>query len=133
MHQFAQLQANKEAQDQAKANPRIRFLLEHEPRAFIKHGDMDMEVEVESLKTGARSGLRAHGIFVFVGFIPNMGLFNGILERDTWGYVTTDEQMRTKLPGVYAAGDIRSKPFRQITTATADGTIAAIAIAKDMS
>jgi thioredoxin reductase (NADPH) len=133
VHQFAELQANKEAQEQARANPRIGFLLEHEPRAFLKHGDMDMEVEVENLKTGVRSGLRASGIFVFVGFIPNMGLFNGSLEKDRWGYVTTDEQMRTKLPGVYAAGDIRSKPFRQITTATADGTIAAIAISKDLT
>jgi thioredoxin reductase (NADPH) len=133
VHQFAELQANKEAQEQAKADPRISFLLEHEPRAFIKHGDMDMEVEVQNLKTGERSGLRAHGVFVFVGFIPNMGLFNGSLEKDKWGYVTTDDQMRTKVPGVYAAGDVRSKPFRQITTATADGTIAAIAISKDLN
>jgi thioredoxin reductase (NADPH) len=133
VHQFAELQANREAQEQAKGNPRISFLLEHEPRAFIKHGDMDMEVVVENLKTGARGGLRAHGVFVFVGFIPNTGLFNGSLEKDTWGYVTTDEQMRTKMPGVYAAGDIRSKPFRQITTATADGTIAAIAISKELT
>ncbi len=133
VHQFAQLQANKEAQKQALANDRIRFLLEHEPRAFIKHGDMDMEVEVENLKTGQRSGIRAHGVFVFVGFNPNVSAFKDALEYDAWGYVKTDEQMRTNVPGIYAAGDVRSKPYRQITTATADGTVAAISISKELA
>lgn len=133
VHQFAQLQANREAQKQAIANPRIGFLLEHEPRAFIKHGDMDMEVDVQNLKTGERSGLHAHGVFVFVGFTPNLALFGDVLDVDAWGYLTTDEQMRTKVPGIYAAGDVRSKSFRQITTATADGTIAAMAISKELS
>jgi thioredoxin reductase (NADPH) len=133
VHQFAQLQANKEAQSQAFANEKIAFLLEHEPRAFVKHGDMDMEVVIEDLKRKERRGLRTNGIFVFVGFIPNTTAFNGALEHDQWGYVTTDEQMRTKLPGVYAAGDVRSKPCRQITTATADGTIAAIAVSKELT
>ncbi len=133
VHQFAELQANREAQAQAFRNERIRFLFAHEPRAFIKHGDMDMEVEVENLKTRERSGLRAHGVFVFVGFTPNVGPFNGALNRDDWGYLSTDEMMRTNIPGVYAVGDVRSKFFRQITTATADGTIAAIAISKELA
>jgi thioredoxin reductase (NADPH) len=133
VHQFAALQANKEAQAQARRNERIRFLLEHEPRAFIKHGDMDMEVWVENLKTRERASLRTNGVFVFVGFTPNGGLFGGALDRDQWGYLSTDEMMRTNLPGVYAVGDVRSKSFRQITTATADGTIAAIAISKELA
>ena len=88
---------------------------------------------MENLKTSEPCSVRAHGVFIFAGFIPNLGLFNGGLDVDTWGYLTTDEQMRTRVPGVYAAGDVRSKPYRQITTATADGTIAAIAIAKDLA
>ncbi len=133
VHQFSRLQANKEAQKQAFGNERIRFLLEHEPRSFTKRGDRDMEVQVENLKTGQRRGVRAHGIFVFAGFNPNVSMFKESLDFDTWGYVKTDEQMRTNVPGVYAAGDVRSKPYRQITTATADGTIAAIAISKELA
>jgi thioredoxin reductase (NADPH) len=128
VHQFAELQANKRAQAKAFENPRITFLFEHEPRAFIKHADMDMEVVVENLCDHATSSLRAHGVFVFVGFVPNVAPFNGKLATDTWGYIQADERMLTNVAGVYAVGDVRSKPYRQITTATADGTIAAIAI-----
>ena len=133
VHQFAELQANKQAQAQAFENPRITFLLEHEPRAFIKHADMDMEVTVENLRDHRAGALRAHGVFVFVGFVPTVSLFDGRLATDGAGYVLTDERMRTNVPGVYAVGDVRSKPYRQITTATADGTIAAIAISKELA
>ena len=133
VHQFAQLQANKEAQKQAFDNPRIDFLFEHEPRAFVRHADLDMEVTVENLRDHSRRALRANGVFVFVGFIPNVLPFNGELHRDAAGYIVTDEKMRASLPGVYAVGDVRSKPYRQITTATADGTIAAIAISQELA
>ncbi len=133
VHQFAQLQANKEAQKQAIENPRIDFLFEHEPRAFIRHGDMDMEVTVENLRDHTVTALRPHGAFIFAGFIPNVLPFQGDLQRDKSGYIITDEKMRTSLPGVYAVGDIRVKPYRQITTATADGTIAAIAISQELA
>jgi thioredoxin reductase (NADPH) len=133
VHQFAALQANKEAQARAFENPGIEFLLEHEPRAFIKHADMDMEVTVENLRDKSTRAVRAHGVFVFVGFVPNVAQFDGKLATDRWGYIVTDERMCTNVPGVYAVGDVRSKPFRQITTATADGTIAAIAISKELA
>ncbi len=133
VHQFANLQANKEAQKQAFENPRIDFLFEHEPRAFIRHGDMDMEVTVENLRDHSVKGLRSNGVFVFVGFIPNVLPSHGELQRDPAGYLVTDEKMRTNLSGVYAVGDVRAKPYRQITTATADGTIAAISISQELS
>jgi len=133
VHQFAQLQANKQAQRLALDNPRIEFLFEHEPRAFIRHGDMDMEVTVENLRDHSRRGLRSNGVFVFVGFVANVLPSRGELGRDAGGYIVTDEKMRTNLPGVYAVGDVRAKPYRQITTATADGTIAAIAISQELA
>lgn len=133
VHQFAELQANREAQKKAFAEKKISFLFEHEPRAFKRHGNMDMEVVVEELKTGSRKGLRANGVFVFVGFIPNLSQFNGRLKLDQWGYVDTDEEMRTNIPDVYAVGDVRTKAYRQITTAVADGTIAAISISKELT
>ncbi len=63
---------------------------------------------------------------------PNITMFRDKLELDQWGYIKTNEDMKTSIPGVYAVGDVISKKYRQITTAVADGTIAAMAIAKDL-
>jgi len=133
VHQFAELQANKQAQDEVFDNPKINILFEHEPREFIKNGSMDMAVVVEDLSSGERKTLSTNGIFVFVGFIPNLSGFPETLKKDQWGYLVSDEDMKTNIKDVYAAGDIRTKKFRQITTAVSDGTIAAISISKELS
>lgn len=131
VHQFDKLQANKIAQEKAFANPKISFMLEHEPRAFKKSGDK-MVVEVEDLKTKELKTLTTDGIFVFIGLKPNLELFKNKLELDQWGYIQTDEDKRTNIDGVYAVGDVTSKKYRQITTAIADGTIAAISITREI-
>jgi len=131
IHQFDQLQANKTAQEKAFANPKISFLLEHEPRAFKKAGDK-MVVEVEDLKTKEMKTLTTDGIFVFIGQKPNLEMFGNQLELDQWGYIKTDEDKRTNIEDVFAVGDVTSKKYRQITTAIADGTIAAIAITREI-
>lgn len=131
VHQFDQLQANKTAQEKAFANPKISFLLSHEPRAFRKAGDK-MEVEAEDLKTGERKTLISDGIFVFIGQKPNLEMFGDQMELDQWGYIKTDEDKRTNISDVFAVGDVTSKKYRQITTAIADGTIAAIAITREI-
>ena len=131
VHQFDKLQANKMAQEKAFANPKINFLFEHEPRAFKKDGDK-MVVEVEDLKTNEKKTLTTDGIFVFIGLKPNLELFGNTLETDNWGYIKTNEDMQTNIEGVYAVGDVGSKKYRQITTAIADGTIAAIAITREI-
>ncbi|MBI9101458.1 MAG: FAD-dependent oxidoreductase [Spirochaetales bacterium] len=132
VHQFDHLQANKEAQEKVFNNPKINILFEHEPREFKKNGTMDMSVMVEELKTGKKKELKTNGIFVFVGFIPNIETFGDKLKVDQWGYIETDLEMRTNLDGIYAAGDVVSKRYRQITTAVSDGTIAAIAAGKEL-
>ena len=129
IHQFDKLTANKTAQDKAFANPKITFMLESEPRAIEKAGDR-MRTTVENLKTGQRTIVESDGIFIFVGMSPNTGLFGKVLTYDPWGYINTDEDMQTNIEGIYAVGDVRSKKYRQITTAVADGTIAAIAITR---
>lgn len=131
VHQFDQLQANKTAQEKAFANPKISFLLSHEPRAFKKAGDK-MVVEVEDLKTKEIKTLISDGIFVFIGQKPNLEMFGGEMELDQWGYIKTDEDKRTNISDVFAVGDVTSKKYRQITTAIADGTIAAIAITREI-
>jgi thioredoxin reductase (NADPH) len=131
VHQFNKLQANKTAQEKAFANPKISFLLEHEPREFKKAGDK-MVVEVEDLKTKEMKTLTTDGIFVFIGQKPNLEMFGTQLELDQWGYIKTDEDKRTNIEDVFAVGDVTSKKYRQITTAIADGTIAAIAITREI-
>jgi thioredoxin reductase (NADPH) len=133
VHQFDELQANKEAQEKAFANEKIEFKFSHEPREFKKYGPNDMGLVVENLKTGETEELRTAGIFVFVGFIPNLEDFGDNLAKDDWGYVKTDGDMRTNIADVYAAGDVATKKFRQITTAVSDGTIAAINISKELA
>jgi thioredoxin reductase (NADPH) len=131
VHQFDQLQANRQAQEKAFSDPRISFMFSHEPRAFSRKDDK-MQVEVEDLKTGQRKMLIADGVFIFIGLLPNLSMFTDSLELDEWGYIKTNEDMKTSIDGVYSVGDINSKKYRQITTAVADGTIAAIAITREL-
>lgn len=130
IHQFDKLTANKQAQDKVLSNPKISILFDNEPRAFIKDGDK-IVTEIENVKTKDRQKLVSDGVFIFIGMKPNIELFKDKLELDKWGYIKTDEDMRTSIGGVYAVGDVISKKYRQITTAVADGTIAAMAIAKE--
>lgn len=134
VHQFDEFQANKTAADQALKNPKIKVLWSHEPRAFhAGQGDEGFQgLEVENLKTGERKVLKeGAGVFVFVGYVPQTQLFDGQLALDRWGGAEADPMtLETKIPGVFIAGDLRSKPFKQITTAVSDGTVAALSAQK---
>ncbi len=129
VQQLPYLTANKVAQERAEADPKIDILYSHEPRGFEKRGDK-MVVRIENLESGEKSELISDGVFVFVGMKPNLDLVSDPLEKDEWGYIKVDENMRTSIPGVYAAGDVISKQVRQITTAVGDGTIASLAMAR---
>jgi thioredoxin reductase (NADPH) len=131
IHQFDKFQANKLAQEKLLANPRVFVRFKHEPRSFEKRGDK-MVVAVENLSTHKTEEITTDGVFIFAGLKPNIDLFGGKLELDTLGYLKTDEDMRTNINDVYAVGDVRSKKYRQITTAIADGTIAAISITREL-
>jgi thioredoxin reductase (NADPH) len=131
IHQFDKLTANKQAQDKLLANPKVNVMFEYEPRAFVRDGDK-MVTEIENLKTKEITKITSDGVFIFIGMKPNTRLCQGKLEVDQWGYIKTNEDMKTNLPDIYAVGDVVSKKYRQITTAVADGTIAAIAIAKEL-
>jgi thioredoxin reductase (NADPH) len=134
VHQFAQLQANKHAQEQAFAEKKIEFIFEHEPREFVSKGGKGVDaVVVEDLKTRTLRTLDTDGVFIFAGMKPNLDLIEGSLTLDKWGYIAVDEDMRTNIPGVYAAGDVVSKRYRQMTTAVSDGTVASMALAKELA
>ncbi len=131
VHQFDKLTANKQAQEKVFNNPKISLLFDTEPRTFIKEGEK-IVTEIENIKTKVHQKLISDGVFIFIGMKPNIDLFRDKLELDKWGYIKTDEDMRTSISGVFAVGDVISKKYRQITTAVADGTIAAMAIAKEL-
>lgn len=133
VHQFAELQANKAAQEQAFAEPKIEFVFEHEPREFIHDGSTVSKVLVEDLRSHELKELSCDGVFIFAGMRPNLDLFSEHFELDRFGYVKVDEEMHTSIADVYAAGDIVSKRYRQMTTAVSDGTIAAIVAAKELT
>jgi thioredoxin reductase (NADPH) len=132
VHQLGHFTANKKAVDKITANPKVSVRFNSEPRSFVKSGEKII-TEIENIQTGERSILISDGVFVFIGMKPNVDLFDGKLKMDKWGYIVTDEDMQTNVPGVYAVGDVTSKKYRQITTAVADGTIAAMAITRELS
>lgn len=132
VHQFDKFTANKKAQEKIFANPKMNFIFNSEPRAFVRDGDK-MVTEIENLISGERIKLVSDGVFIFIGMKPNIELFNDSLQLDNWGYIKSDENMKTSISDIYAVGDVTSKKYRQITTAVADGTIAAMAIAKELN
>jgi thioredoxin reductase (NADPH) len=133
VHQFAELTANAAAREQAFAHPKIEFLLQHEPRELWHDGRTVGTVLAEDLRTHQHKPLACDGVFIFAGMRPNLDSFDGRLALDRFGYVKVDDEMRTSLPHVFAAGDIVSKRHRQMTTAIADGTIASIAAARELA
>ncbi|MDF1563182.1 MAG: FAD-dependent oxidoreductase [Deltaproteobacteria bacterium] len=125
LHEFPHFQAQSWIVDEARANPKIEFLLDQRVEAFEGEGSLQAVTSVDKA-TGQRHRVPVEGCFVFVGYVPNTGAFAGQLSLSERGEVVTDETLQTSLPGVFAAGDARQKRYRQITTAVADGTVAAL-------
>lgn len=95
----------------------------------IKGNQMVQSILVKNVKTQETSEVECDGVFIFAGMMPQTDLVE-MLPKDEGGYIKTDENMQTVVPGLYAAGDVRSKSFRQIVTAVSDGAIAAHSAAK---
>lgn len=124
IHRRKELRATKIVQEKAFANDRIEFLLNAEVDE-IQGGRDGVERLVLRHKDGSGSVLPVTGVFILIGVDPNNEMIaRGDLEMDEYGFIVTDTEMRTAIPGVYAAGDIRSKSFRQIVTAAGEGATA---------
>ena len=130
IHRRDELRAAKSIQEKAFKNPKMNFIWD----TVVDEVDGDEllnKMVLKNVKTGELTTYEADeedglfGLFGFIGMIPNSGLFEGIIDMDR-GYIKTDDNMRTNIPGVYAAGDIRVKSLRQVVTAAADGAIAAM-------
>jgi thioredoxin reductase (NADPH) len=125
VHEFDHFQALPWAVEEARQHPRIEFLMNQRVLGF--EGEEQLQrVRVRDKVTGEESTVDAAGCFVFIGYVPRTEGLRGVLDLNEQGEVVTDEALASSLPGVFAAGDGRAKRFRQITTATADGTIAAL-------
>ena len=125
VHQFDHFQAQPWAIEEARQNPKIRFLMDQDVREFV--GDETLhEVVVAHKRTRKVTHIPATGAFLFIGYVPNTGHLKDVIDLNPQGEILTDDGLKTSVPGVYAAGDARAKRYRQITTAVADGTIAAL-------
>jgi thioredoxin reductase (NADPH) len=129
IHQFDHFQAEAATAEEALHHPKIKVIWDSEPRAFT--GEKQLEgIQIENVKTQVKQELRTDGAFLFIGYVPRTDLVKGLVPLNTAGYVETSDDMSTPVPGLFVAGDLRAKRFRQITTAVADGTIAALAAQK---
>lgn len=129
VHRRDQLRATKLIQERAMAHEKIAFVWDTVPVKVF--GEKEVEgIELRNVKTGAVARKDVKGVFVFIGTIPNTGLVKGQLKLDENGFIVTDGNMQTSIPGVFAAGDIRSKLFRQISTAVGEGAAASYSAEK---
>jgi thioredoxin reductase (NADPH) len=125
VHRRDSLRADPVLQERAFSNPKVRFIWDSTLDAIT--GDEKVAgVTVRNLKTGATENLAVDGVFPYIGHIPNSGLFQGILELDANGYIVTDGRTRTKVPGIFAAGDVVDHIYRQAITAAGEGCQAAM-------
>jgi thioredoxin reductase (NADPH) len=130
VHRRDDFRASKILQERTFANPKIEVIRNTVVPEIVGNEKGVQHVVLENTGTGARTNLDVGGVFVFVGFKPNTQLIEGHVNHDPSGYFITDERMMTSVPGLFAAGDVRSQLTRQITTAVGDATTAAIAVEK---
>ena len=129
VHQFDHFQAFQHAVDQAEMNPKIDFIMESELRSFNGNGVLQ-EVSMEHLPSGLTTTKNIDGVFVFAGYIPNTGDLEETIALNQRKEIIVDSDMKTSIPGVFAAGDCIAKRYRQVSTAVADGTIASLSAAE---
>ena len=124
IHRRDQLRASRVYLEPLKQAENVEILWDSQVTELL-YGETLTGIKVRNKKTGETRELSLDGLFLAVGQLPNTQLFQGQVELDAAGYVVADETTRTNLPGVFAVGDLRQKPLRQVVTAAADGAVAA--------
>ena len=129
VHQFDHFQAFEYAVEEARAHPKINFMMESVISAF--YGNEKLEsVDITDLRSGNTQNQPIDGVFIFIGYVPNTEFLEGKIALNQWKEIVVDADMQTNVQGVFAAGDSIAKRYRQVTTAVSDGTIAALAASK---
>ena len=127
VHRRDKLRASKIMQEKSFANPKIDFLWDSIPEEILDVGQQKVtRVRLRNIKTGVITERAVDGIFVAIGHTPNTQIFQGKLEMDAVGYITTHDGTKTSVPGVFAAGDVQDHVYRQAITAAGSGCMAAI-------
>ena len=134
IHRRDQFRAQAILVEAARTNPKVELVTSTVVTEVKGEDGQVREITLKDLKTGQSRPLKVTGLFVFIGFQPNVQFFDHRehVEHDPLGFLTTDSMMQTSLPGLYAAGDVRSQLTRQITTAVGDATTAAIDAVKKL-
>lgn len=125
VHRRDELRAQKILQERAFQNDKVDFIWNHTIKAVNEKDGKVGSVTLVSTVDGAEQELEADGVFIYIGMVPLSKPFESLGITNENGYIETNDQMETKVPGIFAAGDIREKTLRQIVTATGDGSIAA--------
>ena len=126
VHRRDELRAQKVLQDRAFANEKVKFIWDSVVEE-IKGDDIKVRsVDIKNVKTGEVTNHEFGGVFVYVGLDPVSDYLTGLDITDQDGWVITDDKMATRIPGIFAIGDVRQKDLRQITTAVGDGATAGI-------
>jgi len=131
IHRRDELRASKILQQRLFENKKIELIWDTAVERVEGDGQgLVNTLKLRNLKTNAPRDLAVTGLFVFIGFKPNSGIIEGHVDHDEMGYIKTDANMQTNIPGLFAAGDLRAQLTRQVTTAVGDATTAAIAAEK---
>ncbi len=125
IHRRNELRADKIIQERAFKNEKIEFIWDSVVKE-IKGTNLVNSVILENVKSGEITEVKINGIFPYIGITPNVEGFNGQLQQDSRGFIITDETMKTSIDGVYAVGDVRVTPLRQVITAASDGAVGAV-------
>ena len=128
IHRRDQMRASKIMQGRVLANPKIKFMWKTEADEVLGDGTKVTGARVKNLATGKTSELACDGFFLAIGHIPNTTAFKNLLELDENGYLKADSRMRTKLPGIFTAGDVHDKIYKQAVTAAGMGCQAALEV-----
>ena len=124
IHRRDTLKATKIYHEALKAAGNVEFIWNSQVTELISDNKLT-GIKITNLKTGEETTLEIDGLFVSIGRTPETALFQGQITLDGSGYIVADESTRTNLPGVFAAGDVRTKALRQVVTAASDGAVAA--------
>lgn len=125
IHRRDDLRADKIVQERAFNNEKMEFVWNSIVEE-IQGEDTVTNLLIKNVKSGEQEELAIDGVFPYIGFGPNVDGISGQVEQDNSGFIITDETMQTSLAGVYAVGDVRKTPLRQVITAASDGAIAAV-------
>lgn len=115
--------------EKARTDPKVAFHLDTVVTS-VNGGAMVESLSLKNVKTGEASTLPVAGVFLYIGLIPNTEMFKGFLDLNDQGFITVDDVLQTSVPGIFAAGDVRDTPLRQIITAAADGAVCAYSAGK---